>query len=124
MHSRKIIVFLFFSSVLLALFHDLSIRLNWYYYYPEIDIAMHLLGGFVVSLFAYVLVLTANEYTSPEKALITMIAFALLVSVGWEVFEVVFDLTPDAGINLETVSDIMFGLVGGLVGWCVATSWR
>lgn len=121
MTTKQTISIMFIASLVLAVVHYLSINLHWYYYYPQIDIALHLLGGFVTSLLGYYILRTENRHISAEFALVYIVALLGLVTVGWEVFEQTFAITKDAGFSADTMSDIMFGVVGGMVGWCVAT---
>lgn len=123
MHAKKIIGILFTAAVVLAVVHYISLELDWNYYYPHFDIFMHLLGGFVSGLFGYALIVTATQMdVSAELNLAGIVVFVLAVAVAWEVFESVFSLTTDAGMSAETISDIIFGIVGGLISWCVATA--
>jgi len=125
MHARKIIGGLFASSILLAVGHNLLITQGWYYQYPYLDMPMHLLGGFVGALAAYAVIVTAIDVSvSAEKSLIGIMLAVLAIVIGWEVFEQVWSITKDAGVSLDTMADMVFGLVGGLVGWCVATAIR
>lgn len=86
---------------------------------------MHLLGGFVAALAAYAAIVTVTEVSiSAEKSLLGIMLAVLTIAIGWEIFEYVLGITTDAGLSLDTMSDMLFGLVGGLVGWCVATTIR
>jgi len=125
MHARKIIGILLLSSILLAAGHYLLITQGWYYLYPFLDMPMHLLGGFVGALAAYATIVTVGGVSiSAEKSLLWVILAVLAIAIGWEVFEYMWSVTNDAGISSDTMSDILFGLIGGLVGWSVATSVR
>lgn len=125
MHARKIIGILFASSVLLAVGHHLLISQGWYYQYPYLDMPMHLLGGFVAALAAYATIVTLDSVSiSAEKSLVGVMCAVLAIVIGWEVFEQLWNVTEDAGLSMDTMSDMLFGLVGGLVGWCAATTIR
>lgn len=121
MHSKTLITFLFSASFLLAVFHDASIRMAWYYHYPWVDIPMHILGGFVVGLFAYILIVAYTNLAPFQSLSIGMLAsiasFTLAVILSWEAFELIFKLTNDAGTSVETFSDIFFGLGGAAAAW-------
>jgi hypothetical protein len=125
MHARKIIGILLIGSVLLALGHYLLVSQGWYYLYPFLDMPMHLLGGFVGALAAYATIVTLGGVSvSAEKSLLGVMLAVLAIAIGWELFEYTWSVTNDAGISSDTMSDILFGLVGGLVGWSAATSVR
>jgi hypothetical protein len=121
MNTKTTISIIFIASVVLAAVHYLSINLYWYYYFPYVDIAMHLLGGFVTALLGYYVLKSNDRHVSAEVSFVSIIALLAAVTVGWEVFEQTFDVTQDAGFSADTMSDIIFGLVGGMVGWCIAT---
>jgi hypothetical protein len=121
MTTKQTIGIILVASIILALVHCLSIHLHWYYYTPRIDILLHLLGGFITALIGYYILRSENRYVSAEFAFAHIIALLALVTVGWEVFEQSYSITNDAGFSPDTMSDIMFGIVGGMVGWCVAT---
>lgn len=122
MDAKRTISIIFVASLILAVVHYLSINLSWYYYYPYIDIALHLLGGFITALIGYYILHSENRHISAESVFINIIALLALVTVGWEVFEQTFSVTNDAGFSADTMSDIMFGIVGGMIGWCVVSS--
>jgi len=125
MHARKIISMLSASSVILAVGHHLLISKGWYYQYPHVDMPMHLLGGFVGALAAYAAIVTVVDVSvSAEKSLVGIMLAVLAIVIGWEVFEHIWGITEDAGLSLDTMSDMLFGLVGGLVGWCAVTAIR
>lgn len=124
MKKNLIIGGLFIATVLLAVLHNASIEFSWYYFYPFIDIPIHILGGLVVGFLVFIFFSSTEGGTasvekdiSPLNQLFLILLITFLVSVGWEVFELVFYLTNDAGLSLNTFSDIIFGLIGGAIGW-------
>ncbi|MEX2369070.1 MAG: hypothetical protein WD552_01595 [Candidatus Paceibacterota bacterium] len=129
MRSTSLVVTLFISAILLAVAHDLVIRLNWYYFYPFTDIPLHVLGGFVIGLFSYLIFSSRRRfrlYDLNSFALLSIIILStLFVSLLWELVELVFFLTKDAGLSMETLSDIIFGLVGAVISWiAIELIWR
>ena len=61
---------------------------------------------------------SGEQIKRPKKRLLgVMLLATLLIAVLWEVVELVFFLTKDAGLSLETLSDIAFSLVGAFVAW-------
>lgn len=121
MRSKIIIITLFVAAISLAVLHDLALRLNWYYFYPSIDIPLHILGGFVVGLFTYVFAMVSAQsevhQLAPFRLLFVVILATLFVGLIWETMELVFYLTKDAGLSLETLSDVIFGIVGSVLAW-------
>lgn len=124
MRSRYLTILLVCIAGVLAVVHNLAIQRGWYLVYPHIDIFMHLLGGVVLALTAFVFVISRLSlgYSYAWVSLIAVIIFTTLVAVGWEVFESFFQLTRDAGFGANTLSDVLFGIVGGAVGWSIATA--
>lgn len=119
MRSTSLVITLFVSAILLAVFHDLAIRMSWYYLYPNIDIPLHVLGGFVIGLFSYFVFTSRGRFGLRNAAytvlLSVIVLSTLFVSLLWELIELVFFLTKDAGLSLETLSDIAFGLIGAVI---------
>jgi len=129
MRSTSLVVTLFISAILLAVTHDLAISLNWYYFYPFTDIPLHILGGFVIGLFSYLIFSSRRRFRlydlNSQSLFIVIILSTLLVSLLWELLELVFFLTKDAGLSTETLSDIIFGSVGAVISWvAVEFIWR
>lgn len=54
---------------------------------------------------------------SNKKIMISALIFVVIVSIGWEVFEYVFDIANPTGGNYlrDTTQDLMDDLVGGVV---------
>ncbi len=75
----------------------------------------------MVGLFAYILIATYTNLAPFQSLSMGMLAaifsFTLAVILSWEAFELIFDLTNDAGVSAETSSDIVFGLAGAALGW-------
>lgn len=83
MNTKTTIGIVFIASLMLAIIHYLSINLHWYYYYPYVDIAMHLLGGFVTALFGYYVLRTGSTTRiTAEFSLVVIIGLLTVVTVG------------------------------------------
>lgn len=122
MHQKIIITAALFSALVLALFHEAALNQSWYYYYPAIDIPIHILGGFAVGLLVFLLLVSGlrrhiPKGTSRRKQLYVIVFGTLIISVVWEVLELVLYLTNDAGLSHETMKDILFGGVGAVLAW-------
>lgn len=110
------------SALLLAAVNSAALRSGWYYFYPAIDIPIHILGGFTVGLLVFLLLVSGlrrhiPKGTSRRKQLYVIVFGTLIVSVVWEVLELVLYLTKDAGLSQETLQDIFFGGVGAVLAW-------
>lgn len=114
------IVFFVTASVM-AVTHYLAIELFLYWRYPWFDIPMHFLGGSVVSL-GY---LTARDFipklTQGWFTFIPTIIFVFSIALLWELFELVAGITTQNGYLVDTVVDIILGLIGGTVGYFVGS---
>ena len=113
------------SGVSLAVLHYLSLEFYLYWRYLWLDIPMHALGGSVVAL--GFLSLKDMYPRWPRKYLsvwwtVTFVVFAALV---WEVFEIAIgvEFEPDRYV-MDTISDLVVGIFGGLVGYYVGSSLR
>lgn len=100
----------------------MALQLSWYYYYPAIDIPIHTIGGFAVGLLVYLVLVQAFRGWSSQKPssfrqLYIIVFGTVIVSVVWEVLELVFYLTNDAGLSQETMQDIIFGGLGAVLAW-------
>lgn len=120
--SRIITITALVSAIGLALIHNAALRFSWYYYYPAIDIPIHAIGGFAVGLLVYMILVSGLQKRAKKRMsqlrLLYVVAFGtLIVSVVWELLELVFYLTNDAGLSRETLSDILFGGVGAVFAW-------
>ncbi len=123
MKIRQSLILGLISLVLLVVFNGLAYKYFWYWHYPWADVPMHLLGG--MAIVSWVLFL-ANQPVRvwPVLGLLALVVF------GWELFEfkfshflpteVVFKALPawERGLA-DTFSDIIFGVLGGLLafGW-------
>lgn len=106
-HLAYLIVLIFILNVLAG-------RLYWYYDIWWFDMPMHFLGGFWISL--------ASLYFFPLKdrsfnSILKILVFVLIVGVGWEIFEVIFNnILARMNFNtLDTLSDVCFDMAGGAV---------
>ncbi len=88
-------------------------RFYWYSSIWYLDMPMHFLGGFWLGLAAIYLFLFGNQ---SFKSILGIFLIILIVGVGWEMFEILVDkfITYDLSNSLDTVSDILFDLAGGL----------
>ena len=104
-------------------------NLRLYQHYPWLDNIMHVGGGVAIAFFLLVswrAAVAAGRAGRPE-ALVTSLLVASLTcaaAVGWEFLEYISDrlLHTTMQMSLEdTLSDLAFGMVGGLA--VAATAW-
>ncbi len=113
------------SFFMMAVFHFLALELFLYWRYLWLDIPMHILGGCVVAL-GYLSIRDFFPKLKPKWfSLFYVIAFVVIVAVLWEIFEVVIGVTFDESrYVIDTIADFIFGLLGGFIGYFVATKIR
>jgi len=113
--------------VVILVAHVLGMFRDWYHTIPDYDVPMHLLGGAWVVLFIFYLTdkgfpfLPSNYQRRPLISLCTLVAFAALVGVFWELFEYSFDvfiahkyvLIPSQDGLLDTIKDLVDDVLGG-----------
>ena len=102
----SLIFFIFIANFLANKFY-------WYYTIWLFDMPMHFLGGFWLGL------LFLYSYSIKEATLRTffnLLFFIFFIGVGWEVFEAIVNKTTlrDSFNYLDTTSDILFDLSGGM----------
>lgn len=100
--------------------------------YPDIDIPMHILGGFLVAclglgLWRDAARLSGAKNVPPVAVAMMMVSFAALVAVAWEFHEYVLDwyhrgagVTPYIPMQ-PSQADTIKDLADGLIGACIAT---
>lgn len=105
----------------MAVTHYLAIELFLYWRYPWFDIPMHFLGGCVVAL-GY---LSARDFIPklPSRwfVFVSTIFFVFSIALLWEAFELVAGITMQDGYVVDTMIDVILGLLGGTVGYFVGS---
>lgn len=125
MHRTHVVVLFLTAFLALAIFHNLAVTFYLYWTYLWFDIPMHILGGFVAALgyIAGILVFSGKSVfkIDTQKLLRFMPTMAAVFTIGvlWEVFEVSIN-SPARGIP-DTALDLLMDLVGGAIGYYVAT---
>lgn len=115
-NRKKILNFLGFSIVALALVNMLAVNSGWYYIYKWFDLPMHFFGGLVtLFLVAYVFYNKIGHSTGKFTFLIIMV---MLGGLFWEFYEY-FVSNVWAGKDfdmIDTLSDLLMDFLGGLFG--------
>jgi len=113
--QRKILSWLLASSILVAVAHYIAFSLGWYKTYLWLDIPMHFLGGVVAGLISTAIYLKVFSTLPSKKYLfLFIIVGALVIGVGWEIFEYLFVVDPVLYPNypLDTGIDLIMDLLG------------
>ena len=102
------------------IFNPLGLYVQYYWF----DIPMHFIGGSVVAL-GY---LSARDFIPklPRRLFVFVptIIFVFSIAILWELFELVAGITMQNGYMVDTVADVIFGLIGGSVGYFVGSRIR
>ena len=111
------------AAVLCA--NRISLGFRVYERFPDIDIPLHLAGGFVAGLFA---ICVRNELLRRKQIkraprwfdLLFVVGFVAIVASFWELYEFILDATHLALGNLDktqlSVGDTVFDLMNGMAG--------
>lgn len=117
--ERRILLSLLVSlSAVLAVSHYVASLLGIYADLWWFDMAMHTVGGAVAGLFFLFIVgsirgLSSLLYTKRGIYLVAL-AGALLVGIGWEIFEYIYDIAYATNYVRDTASDILMDAVGAI----------
>ena len=115
--------------VLVFSIHVLAVMRTWYFLYPWIDIPLHLAGGFLSALGAYLFLKYRPQWFCIEtRNILTpsllMLGSAALIGIGWEFFEFSYDMIAKpntiSAIAQLGVRDTMGDLFFDLFGACIA----
>lgn len=118
-------ILLLYSSLFLGEFGDFYERFWWW------DLLLHTSSGFLLGLFAYILVFVLNRsprsslHLSPPFVALFTVSFAVACGGVWEIFE--YSMDQLFGTNMQksglddTMEDMIVNLIGalafGLVGY-------
>ncbi|MCA9361717.1 hypothetical protein KC845_04155 [Candidatus Kaiserbacteria bacterium] len=116
----KLITVIFIISLsLLAVLHYIALELYLYWQIWWLDIPMHLFGGAIIVFGLYSLqelgILKDRSYS-----LLNILTAVLVIAIAWEVFQYLITTVMKDDFVVDTLSDIMFGLSGSLLGYTVA----
>jgi hypothetical protein len=116
------IVFLVAFSVL-AVVHTLATELYLYWHIFWLDIPMHFFGGAIVILGFYTL-RDLGIFPNTALRLVPLLLLVLLVALVWEGYEYFIGLPIFGEYVLDTISDIILGLCGGVLGYVIGKKLR
>ena len=121
----------YIAIAIVLLIHGVLLVTNGYSI-PQIDVPMHILGGFVMGLLGLAIHHTvASKYHSTHSPMwyhyTFVIGFAMLVGIAWEFHEYVFDQTiniwynlPQSQISLaDTMKDFLDDWIGASIAFLI-----
>ena len=121
----------FFAILFVLAWHGVLLATDGYYYFRQIDIPMHIMGGFAMGMLGlaihHQISTRHHNKTSPWwYHFIFVIGFAMLIGVAWEFYEFVLDQTVNTRYRLPfsqpSVPNTMKDLFDDLIG-AVAAFW-
>ncbi len=112
------VIFCVLGVNVFAIIHDL------YFYYPWLDVVMHLVGGFWIGFTALAIIQWKLKRALPLKE---RMAYAFLIALGvgvlWEMFELLSDMSfalePYVYNATDTFSDLFNDFIGGIIAGIV-----
>lgn len=110
------------SLTLLSSLHWYALLQHLYFFYPALDIFMHLFGGFTIGLCA--IVAMSFFFQKLQFKVVGALVFLFVLSSGalWEVFELYlnFEFNLENFSLQDTAADLVNDLIGGMVAFYVA----
>lgn len=103
-------------SLAMAIVHNLAFMYFWYWRFWWLDLLMHTSGGFFIAGAIYLSEIPIKTYA--------VIGIAFLVSVLWEVFELVAGVSYSSTYTLDTGLDLICGVFGTLVMCAMMLRWH
>lgn len=125
-NSFAIILYILLACYLGATIYALTVDIS---IYDWVDIPLHYMGGFVAAFFFCTYfkniltgIIREKNLWSVLFALTTIIGFAAIVGIGWELYEWVYDIfvaIPQASLRTQgslndTMGDLVLDLSGGV----------
>lgn len=109
MKLQKLPILIIISLSTLLFLHIEGVSRYWYIYFPFLDIINHLLGGFSIALIVF--------WLSKNPKLI--IPISMIAGIGWEVFEVYYDITgwpiSTLAYKFDTIKDLLMDFTGAFI---------
>lgn len=122
-HQRILVTALLMMVVVLVL-HTLALTFYFYWQLWWFDIVMHFLGGVVVGLAAlwalYGFHAQRGTVGTARQTFLWMMLAIVVVGVGWELFELRFNLYASMHYGSDTTLDLIMDAIGALLAYRVA----
>lgn len=115
MDRKKIFKISAYAIILLSLVNFIALKFYWYYSIWYFDMFMHFFGGFCVGM-ALLWIFYKDDLDFNFSFVLKISLGVLFIGSAWEVFEIIFNniIAGNQFDILDTVSDIVFDLLGGL----------
>ena len=124
MNKMTLPILIVVLGTLVALLHSYALQHFLYWHLWWLDIVMHFLGGLFVALIGLWIVRRFNLYErigSRNLLIVDVVLFVFIISVLWESFEFVFEVTllDGAQYAIDTVIDFLMGIIGAIAGFYI-----
>lgn len=103
-------------SLAMAIVHNLAFQYFWYWRFWWLDVLMHISGGFFVAGAIYLSEVRIKLYA--------VVGVSFLVSVLWELFELVAGVSYSPSYTLDTSLDLLCGIFGTLLMCAIMERWH
>lgn len=114
----RIVLLIFFIFII----NSLALWLHWYSAILWLDMPMHFLGGFWLSLF-FIWLFSFKELNIEKEIfnkknfefILKILLWVLIFGILWEIFEILVNesITKNPFDTLDTFSDLLLDLLGG-----------
>ena len=116
MHNRTLFYTQAALLLLIAIVHAFALTYDLYWYYPLLNRVVHFSGGVWIALASIWLLARHGR----KFGFLQIIAIVMLVSIAWELFEVVIGMTHEKDYVLDTSLDLTMDFLGGVCGFFLA----
>jgi len=106
--------------LLLGILDQVARTYSLFWVLPGFDKVLHTIGGFMAALFSYIIISNWYPHLSAKKKFFAVVGFALFIGVCVEIGEVVLNhfLTHPLPFDpSDTIGDILFDILGGVLAW-------
>jgi uncharacterized membrane protein YjdF len=114
MNNKKLFFISLFTLFLLISFDTFAKVYSFYYYYPNFDIIMHLLGGLSITTLA-ISILKSSKMDTTLNIFIVIICISIL----WEYVEFTIgrNILISNGFLIDTATDLLMDALGGIIAY-------
>ncbi len=116
MQYRSLLYAQLFFVALIAAIHLLGLEYYLYWRFLWLDLVSHTLGGIWLGL----LVFSVRTFFRYPPNLVWSVVGAIVIGIGWEIFEVVAGIPREANWTFDTSLDILMDALGGVIGGYLA----